>query len=159
MEFTDFQKIILNAATIIAWITGIGISVVAAIKGRKMQEEMGVSAKVYLFLVGITEIFYIIGALMILSAMGINVSQHLANLEFGKVFQIVKSLDMTTIKIIGILGWVGFVINRSISFLSPGYLIIYGGKRLHPFFWWSSRVEVSLEIVMTFLIFTSLKWG
>ncbi|KKQ00620.1 MAG: hypothetical protein US10_C0029G0006 [Candidatus Moranbacteria bacterium GW2011_GWD2_36_198] len=159
MEFTEIQKILVNVATVVAWITGIGISVYAAMKGKKMQAEMGVSVKTYLTLVVVTEIFYTIGALMILSAMGINISKHLADLEFGKVFQIVKNLDMTTIKIIGVLGWVGFFINRSISFLSPGYLIICGGKKLHPFFWWSSRVEVCLEVLMTFLIFTSLKWG
>ena len=159
MRLSDLHIILINLATVFAWATGIGISAFAAIKGKKMQEQMGVSAKTYLFLVGITEVFYIIGAMLILSSMGTNIVQHLANMEFSEVFNIVKSLDMTTIKVIGTLGWVGFVINRSISFIGPGYLIVYGGNKLHPFFWWSARVEIGLEVVMTMLIFTSLKWS
>lgn len=159
MEFSEVQKVFLNIATVVAWALGIGISVVAVAKGRKMREEMGVSFKVYLTLVGITEVFYTIGAVMILSAMGINVMQHLAKLEFWKFYQIVKNFDMSTIKIIGILGWVGFVINRSISFLSPGYLLIYGGRKLHKYFYYSAWTEVTLETVMTILIFITLKVG
>ena len=159
MELTELQKLGINAATIITWITGIGVALVAAVKGKKMSAEMGVSAKTYLILVGVVEIFYTLGAIMILSAMGINIMKYLADMEFGKVFGAVKDLDMTTVKIIGVMGWIGFIINRSVSFLSPAYLIIYGGRKLHPFFWWSARLEVCLEIFMTCLIFTSLKWG
>jgi hypothetical protein len=156
MEFTDIHKLVLNAITVIAWAMGIVISVVAAIKGNKMKEDMGVSAKIYFMLVGITEIFYTIGAAMILSAMGINVFQHLAKLEIWKFYQVVSSLDVSTIRIIGIVGWIGFLINRSMSFVTPAYLLVAGGKKLHRYFFWSAWTEISLETMMTVLLFTTL---
>jgi len=77
MELSEVNKILLNIATIIAWLFGIFISVVAVAKGKKLREEAGVSFKTYLSLVAVTEVLYTIGAIMILSAMGINVIQHL----------------------------------------------------------------------------------
>lgn len=156
-EFSELQKVFLNLATIVAWTMGIVISVVAVAKGKKMKEETGVSYKTYLILVGITEVFYTIGAAMILSAMGINVIRHLANLEFWKFYQIVSQLDLATIRIIGIIGWIGFIINRSISFLSPGYLLIFGGKRLPKYFFYSAWTEITLEVVTSVLVFAVLK--
>lgn len=155
----EWLKIGVNAATVVAWILGIAITVVAVAKGSKMRDQMGVSLKIYLTLAGVTEVLYTIGALMILAAMGVNVMQHLANLEFRKVYEIVSSFDVATIKLIGVLGWVGFVVNRGVSFLAPGYLLIAGGKRLHPYFRASAWTEVSLEIVTTVLVFISLAWG
>jgi len=156
MELSDIQKLVLNSVTIIAWMMGIAISIVAAIKGKRMKKEMGVSVKMYFMLVGITEILYTIGAAMILSAMGINTFRHLANLEIWKFYQIISSLDVSTIQIIGIVGWVGFLLNRSVSFLTPTYLLVSGGKKLHRYFFWSAWTEISLETMMTILLFLTL---
>ena len=159
MQLSEIQKIILNFITVISWALGILISIVAASKGRKMKEQMGVSFKTYLLLVSITEVLYTIGAAMILSAMGINVMKHLARLEFWRFYQIMRGFDLTTIKIIGIVGWIGFIINRSISFLSPGYLLLYGGRKLPKYFYYSAWTEIGLESFMTVLIFVSLIAG
>jgi hypothetical protein len=153
------QKIALNIITLMAWVLGILISLVAVVKGRKMKEELGVSFKTYLTLVGITEIIYIVGAAMILSAMGVNVLQHLAKLEIWQFYQIMSRFDWTTVKIIGIIGWIGFAINRSISFVSPGYLLIAGGRKLPRYFFYSAWTEIGLETVLTTLIFFSLSTG
>lgn len=155
----EWTKIVLNAATIVAWVLGIVISVVAVAKGNKMKGGIGVSLKTYLFLVVITEVFYTVGAIMILAAMGINVMRHLADLEFHRVYEILSRFDMMTIQIIGVVGWTGFVINRGVSFLSPGYLLIAGRGKLHSYFRISAWTEVGLEIITTILIFVSLKWG
>ncbi len=90
---------------------------------------------------------------------GSNVAQHLANLEVKKVYEIMSQFDVTTIKIIGVLGWVGFIINRGVSFLSPGYLILVGGQKLHPYFRASAWTEIALEVLTTALVFVSLMWG
>jgi len=156
MVLSEYHKIALNAITIVAWALGIIISVVAVIRGKRLRNEMGVSLSIYLSLVMVTEIGYIIGAAMILAAMGLNVMHHLANLEFWKFYQIVSQIDMATVRIIGIVGWIGFIINRSISYISPGYLILQGGKKLHRYFWYSAWTEVILETLLTILIFTSL---
>lgn len=159
MQLSEINKIVLNIFTTVAWLLGIVISVVAVALGRKMKERMGVSFKTYLSIVAITEIFYIIGAIMILSAMGVNVMQHLARLEFWRFYQIVSKFDMTTIQIIGVIGWIGFVINRTVSFLSPGYLLIYGGRRLPKYFFYSAWTEVTLEVMTSLLIFVTLRFG
>jgi hypothetical protein len=159
VQLPEIHKVFLNVATLIAWGLGIFISFFAVTKGRKMKEELGVSFKTYLILVGTTEIFYIIGAAMILSAMGMNVLRHLANLEFWKFYEIINRFDWTTFEIIGIIGWIGFLINRLVSFLSPGYLLIYGGKRLPKYFYYSACMEIGLETVLTLLIFVTLLAG
>jgi len=159
MQFSEFQKVLLNATTICAWAIGIGITVVAVAKGRKMKEEMGVSYKTYLSLAAATEIFYTIGAAMILSAMGVNVMQHLADLDIWQFCKVIYGLDVSTIRIIGIVGWAGFIINRGVSFLSPGYLLLVGGKKLPRYFLYSALTEVTLEVVMTVLIFITLRVG
>ena len=159
MELSEVNKIFLNIATTIAWLLGIFISVVAVAKGKRLKEAAGVSFKTYLSLVAITEVLYTIGAIMILSAMGINVMQHLAKLEIWKFYQIISKFDISTIQIIGFVGWVGFVINRSISFLSPGYLLIYGGKKLPRYFFYSAWTEVTLEVITSILIFITLMFG
>jgi hypothetical protein len=155
----EIQKIILNLITFSAWALGILISVVAVVKSQKMKDELGVSFKTYMVLVGITEVIYVIGAAMILSAMGINTMQHLAKLEIWKFYQIMSRFDWSTVKIIGIIGWIGFVINRFISFVSPGYLLLSGGKRLPRYFYYSAWTEVGLEALLTALIFISLIEG
>jgi hypothetical protein len=154
----EWHKIVLNGITTIAWIVGIAISVMAVAKGRKMK-DIGVSYKTYLSLVATTEVFYTVGAVMILSAMGVNVLQHLARLDLWKFYQVISNIDMTTIKIIGVVGWVGFVVNRGISFMSPGYLLVKGGKKLPKYFWYSAWAEVILEVITTILIFVTLKFG
>ena len=152
MQLSDLQKVLLNVITALVWIVGIFIILMAAAKGRKMKDEMGVSFKTYLFLVGITEVVYTIGAAMILSAMGINVIRHLAKLEFWKFSQIINNFDVSTVRLIGAVGWLGFAINRTISFLSPSYLLICGGKRLSKYFFYSAWTEIALESFMTALI-------
>ena len=157
MDFSELHKLVFNGITIVAWVLGIVISVVAVSKRKEMKEESGVSCGIYLSLVAITEVIYTIGAAMILSAMGINVLQHLAKLDFWKFYQIVSHIDMSTIEIIGIIGWVGFVINRSISYVSPAYLLIKGGRKLPKYFFYSAWTEVTLETMLTILIFVSLR--
>ena len=159
MELSEISKILLNLATTVAWFLGVLITVVAVYKGRKMKDQMGVSFQTYLVLAAITEPLYAVGAIMILSAMGINVIQHLANLEFWKFYQIISKFDLATIQMIGFIGWIGFVINRSVSFLSPGYLLIRGGRKLPKYFFYSALTEVSLEIFTTVLVFITLKFG
>lgn len=148
--------LLVNATTVVAWTLGIIISVVAVAKGRVMKEEMGVSIRVYLSLVAATEILYTVGAIMVLSAMGVNVMQHLAKLDFWKFYEIVGQFDVTTIELIGTVGWLGFLLNRSVSFLSPTYLLVAGGKKLHSYFRISAWTEILLEIATTILIFLSL---
>ena len=157
MNFSELHKLVFNGITIVAWALGIIISVIAVSKRKEMKEESGVSLGTYMSLVVVTEIIYTIGAVMILSAMGINVMQHLAKLELWKFYQIVSHIDMSTIEIIGIVGWVGFVINRSISYVSPAYLLIRGGRKLPKYFFYSAWTEVALETMLTILIFISLK--
>jgi hypothetical protein len=159
MQLSDLQKVLLNVTTVLVWIVGVIIILMAAAKGRKMKDEMGVSFKTYLFLVGITEVVYTIGAIMILSAMGINVIGHLVKLEFWKFSQIVGKFDMSTVRIISTVGWFGFAINRTISFLSPAYLLFYGGKRLSKYFYYSAWTEIALESFMTALIAVSMIAG
>lgn len=153
---TWWISLLVNATTVAAWALGMVISVVAVAKGSIMKEEMGVSLRMYLSLVATTEVLYIVGAIMILSAMGINVMQHLGNLDFWKFYEIVSQFDVTTIEVIGTVGWVGFAINRGVSFLSPIYLLLAGGGKLHPYFRVSAWTEILLEIATTILIFLSL---
>jgi len=157
---TELRKVLLNVATVAAWLFGIVISFTAVVKGQKrLKEESGISFKTYMLLVFVTEIVYAIGALMILSAMGVNVMEHLANLEIGRFFEIMRKFDVTTIRIIGVVGWVGFVVNRSISFLTPLYLIVWGGRKLPSYFLVSAWTEVTLELITTIFVFACLKIG
>jgi hypothetical protein len=159
MHFSEIQKILLNAAAVIAWGIAIGITFFAVSKGRKMKAELGVSFKTYIVLVGITEIFYVIGAVMILFAMGINVMHHLAKLEIGQFYQIANGLDWSATRVVSTIGWIGYIMNRSVSFLSPGYLLIYGGKKLPKCIYYSAWTEVGLETGLSTLIFVSLIAG
>ncbi len=146
-------KLIMNAATVVAWVLGIFLSVFAVSKGSKLKEEMGVSFGMYMTLVGVTEVIYSVSALLILSAMGINVVQYLVELNFRQALAILQSFDVTTIQIVGVLGWVGFVINRLISYVSPLYLLIAGGKKLHRYFVISAWTEITLETTLTVALF------
>ncbi|MCL5423360.1 MAG: hypothetical protein M1461_12970 [Nitrospirae bacterium] len=159
MQLSDIQKLILNFVTIAAWLLGILISLFAVTKGRKMKAELGVSFTTYMTLVGITEVLYTVGAAMILSAMGVNILRHLANLDIWRFFKIMSRFDWSTVRIIGVVGWIGFVINRSISFVSPGYLLLAGRKKLPRYFYYSAWTEIGLETLMTILIFVSLIAG
>lgn len=156
MALSELHKLILNIFTLVAWLVGIAIMMVLVARRKSLKAEMGVSYKTYLALVGLTEIFYVIGAIMILSAMGINVMQHLARLEFWKFYQIIRKFDVATIQVIGAVGWVGFLINTFVAFLSPGYLLIRGGKRLPKYFYYSAWTEITIETCVTVLIFSSL---
>lgn len=156
MKLSEIQKLILIFITLIAWTLAIFISLTALKKGRKMKEEMGISFKTYLLLVGTTEVLYTVGAAMILSAIGVSVLQHLARLDVWRSYRTINKFDVATVKIIGTIGWTGFVINRSISFLCPGYLLLYGGKKLPKYFYYSAWTEIGLETLLTLLIFISL---
>lgn len=160
MKLSALHKIILNAVTLVVAVIVVVILALVITKGGKMmQEQTGVSYKTYLLLVVIAEIFWIVGAVMILSAMGINVMQNLAQLKLWKFYQVISKFDATTIRLVGIVGWIGFVMNRSISFLSPGYLLIFGGRKLPSYLFYLAWTEVGLEIFMTMLIFVTLKFG
>ncbi len=154
---SPLMKLIVNVTTGIDWILGIAISVVAVSKGKSMKSEMGVSVSKYFALVAVTEVLYAVGALMILSAMGLNVMRYLVELNVsGLVFELLGRFDISTIRIIGLVGWIGFVLNRTVSFISPSYLLIAGGKRLHYYFRVSAWTEITLEFATTILVFLSL---
>lgn len=155
----EWQRIALNGVTIAAWILGVCIMCVIVAKRKKLQQEMGVSVKTYLLLVVIVEIFYTVGVLLILSAMGLHVMQHLARLEFKTVYGILQGFDMTTVRIVGVMGWIGFGINLSVSFLTPLYLLIKGGRKLHRQLRVLAWTEIGLESFIAMLIFSSLKFG
>lgn len=159
MGLSSAQKTVLDIITIIGWALEVLVIIFILSKRNKLKEETGLSFKTYLALVGVTEIFYVIGAIMVLSAMGINIMRHLSKLEFWKFSQVISRFDMSTINVIGAIGWFGFVINRFISFLSPGYLLINGGKRLPKYVYLSSWIEIGLEILITILIALSLIAG
>lgn len=152
-------KIATNVATIVTWALTIAITMAAIVQGKKLGDKSGISIKKYLFCMAITEVLYTIGSIMVLSAMGVNVVQHLASLDIWKAHEIVGSLNATTIKTIGIFGWIGFAINAVVVFLSPVYVIVAGGKDLHPYFKISAWTEIVLEIITTIMIFVSLQWG
>jgi|GEM_PF-1125741 len=151
------MKLIVNATTAVDWVLGIMISVVAVSKGKSMKSEMGVSVSRYFAVVAVTEVLYAVGALMILSAMGMNVMRYLVELDLsGLVFGLLERFDVTTIRIVGIVGWIGFVLNRTVSFVSPSYLLIAGRGNLHPYFRMSAWTEIALETATTVLVFLSL---
>lgn len=159
MDLSSIHKTLLNVITVIVWALGILVILFVLSKGKELKPETGVSLRTYLAIVGIAEIFYVIGALMILSAMGLNVMRHLVELEPWKLSQAVESLDIGTVKIVGSVGWAGFAINRSISFLAPGYLLVYGGRRLPGYIYLSIWAEIGLETLTSALIAVSLVAG
>lgn len=159
MELSSVQKAVLNIITVTVWALGILVILFVLSKGKELKQETGVSLKTYLAIVGLAEIFYVIGALMILSTMGLNVMRHLAEFEIWKLSQAVERLDMGTVQVIGAVGWGGFAINRSISFLAPGYLLVYGGRRLPGYIYLSVWAEIGLETLTSALIAVSLVAG
>ncbi len=142
-----------------AWALEVIVIIYVLSKRNEIKEETGVSMKTYLALVAMAEIFYVIGAAMVLSAMGMNVMRHLSELQLWKFPEIMSRLDIGAVNVIGAVGWSGFVINRSISFLNPGYLLIYGGKRLPRYIYFSSWIEIGLEILITILMALALIAG
>ncbi len=155
----EWQRIALNGVTVAAWILGICIMCIIVAKRKKMQQEAGVSVKTYLSLVVAVEILYIVGVIMILTAMGLHVMQHLARLEFRSVYGILQDFDMSTVRFVGVMGWIGFGLNLSVSFLTPLYLLIKGGRKLHRHLRFLAWTEIGLESFIAILIFASLKFG
>lgn len=153
---SEWGKIILNIVTFVAWIIGIGVTLYVVSRRKKLQ---GISAKTYLSVVVGVEMLYTTGVVLILTAMGINVIQHLARLEFREVYGILSHFDRSTIRVVGIMGWVGFFINFGVSFVTPAYLLIAGGEKLHPQIRFLAKAEIWLEIVTAMLIFITLKQG
>ncbi len=158
-KMDEWQKISLNIVTIVAWAIGIGLTLYVITRRKKMQEQMGISAKTYLSLVVGVEILYTTGVILILTAMGINVMQHLVRLEFQRAYTVLSQFDHSTIRLVGVMGWVGFFINMGVSFVTPVYLLIAGGDKLHPRIRFLARTEIWLEIVTAVLIFITLKFG
>jgi hypothetical protein len=91
--------------------------------------------------------------------MGINILQHLQNLEFGKFFSAINSVDVSNMKYAGKIGWIGFSINCAVTFLAPAYLLIKGGRKLPSAIYWAAWVEVGLETIVISLVFLSLFLG
>lgn len=159
MKLTEIIHLLINFTTLITM--AIVIVIVARIvqKRKDLTQEMGVSGKTYLLIVGTVEVFYTTGFIMILSAMGINVIQHLQNLEFGKFFSAIDSVDVSRMKFVGALGWIGLGINCVVTFIAPGYLLLRGGKKLPKFIYLSAWTEIVLELIVITLVFTSLALG
>lgn len=156
LQLSDIQKVFTDALVIASWTIGMVITLLVAAKRREMREEIGVSVRTYMTIVVLVEIFYVLGAVMILSAMGVNMMKHLAELRFWKCYEIVNRLDWRTVKLVSVAGWVGFVINRTVSFLSPGYLLLAGGRKLPRYFYYSAWLEIGVETSLTALILFSL---
>ncbi len=159
MQLSELQKLILDGAALATGVIVVFITLGIVAKRKEIREESGVSLKVYLTLIGSVEVFWIVGVVMILSAMGVNVMQDLTRLEVVKFFSVVEHFDVKTMHVIGIIGWVGFAMNRGVSFVSPAYLLIIGGRKLPRFIFYSAVMEVSLEALATVVIFLALKFG
>jgi|SRR6185369_2737614 len=156
---SEWSKVALNIVTFVAWAIGIAVTLYIVTRRKKMQEQMGISTKTYLSLVIGVEILYSTGVVLILSAMGINVLQHLARLEFREVYGILSHFDRGAIQLVGIMGWVGFLINFGVSFITPTYVLWAGGDRLHPDIRFLAKAEIWLEVATALLIFITLKQG
>jgi hypothetical protein len=128
-------------------------------RNKDLKKEIGVSGRTYLIIVGTVEIFYTAGLIMILAAMGVNVLEHLQNLEFGKFFSAIDSVDVSRLKFAGTLGWIGFGMNCAVTFLAPAYLLIRGGRKLPKLIYISAWAEIGLETIVISLVFTSLFFG
>lgn len=159
MQLSEIQKLVLDGTALATGAIVIIITFGIIAKRRELKANSGVSLRVYLTLLASVEIFWIAGAAMILSAMGVNVMGHLARLDVSKFFSAVDKLDIKTMRIIGIVGWVGFAVNRGVSFVSPGYILIAGGRKLPRFMLYSAVLEISLETLATIVIFLALKFG
>lgn len=159
MKLTEIIHLLINFTTLITMAIVIVIVARVAQKRKELTQEIGVSGKTYLLIVGIVELFYTTGLIMILSAMGINVLQHLQNLEFGKFFKAIDSVDVSKMKFVGTLGWIGLGINCVVTFIAPGYLLLGGGKKLPKFIYVSAWTEIVLELIVITFIFTSLALG
>ncbi len=159
MNLGDTIRLLINFTTMITM--AIVIVIVARViqKRKQMTAEMGVSGTTYLMIVGVVEIFYTTGLIMILSAMGVNVLEHLQHLEFGKFFKAIDSVDVSKLKFIGKIGWTGFAMNCAVTFIAPGYLLTRGGKKLPKFIYYSAWTEIGLELIVITLVFTSLALG
>jgi hypothetical protein len=123
---------------------------------KDLTQEFGISGKTYLLIVFIVEIFYTIGLILILSALGINILSHLQALEFTKFIKTLDSVDLTKAKFIGTLGWIGLGMNVIIAFIAPCYLLIKGGKKLPKIIRYPVYTEITLELIIIFLVAVSL---
>lgn len=159
MKPGEIIQLLVNFTTLITIVIVIVIVARVIQKRKELTEEIGVSGKTYLLIVGTVEIFYTTGLIMILSAMGINVLQHLQNMEFGKFFKAIDSVDVSKMKFVGTLGWIGFTMNCAVTFIAPAYLLLQGGKKLPKFIYISAWTEIGLELIIITLIFISLMFG
>jgi len=159
MQLSEIMRLLINIITVITMVIVIVIVGYILRRNKDLKAEIGVSGKTYLIIVGIVEIFYTTGLIMILAAMGVNVLEHLQNLEFGKFFSAIDSVDVSKLKFAGTLGWIGFGMNCVVTFLAPGYLLIWGGKKLPKLIYLSAWAEIGLETIVITLVFVSLKIG
>jgi len=159
MKLSEVISLSINFTTLITMAIVIVIVARVVQKRKEMTQAIGVSGTTYLMIVGIVEVFYTAGLIMILSAMGINVLQHLQHLEFGRFFKAIDSVDVSGMKFVGTLGWAGFALNCAVTFIAPGYLLIRGGKKLPKFIYFSAWTEIGLEMIVITLIFISLSVG
>jgi hypothetical protein len=158
-EMGEIIRLLINIATVITIAIVVVITVRVIQKRKTLSQDMGVSVKTYIIIVGIVEVIYDAGLLMILSSMGVNVLQHLQNLEVGKLIKAIDSVDVSKMKFLGTLGWIGFSINCVVAFVAPAYLLIWGWKKLPKFIFVSAWLEIGLEMIVITLIFISLFLG
>jgi hypothetical protein len=159
MNLSEIIRLLVNLITIITIFITVVIVGLIVRKRKDLAEEFGVSGKLYLFLVFSAEVIYTVGLMLILSALGVNVLVHLQNLGFAKFMKTIHSADLAKVKFTSTLGWVGLVLNCSIAFLAPGYLLVKGGKRLPKLIRYSALTEIILELVVISLVVISFCLG
>ncbi len=159
MNLSETIKLLINITTMITIAIVIIISFYLFRRRKVLNEKAGVSVKTYLWIVGIVEVIYDVGIILILYAMGVNVLQHLKHLEFGKFFSAIDSVDISKMKYVGTIGWIGFSMNCAVTYIAPVYLLIKGGKKLPPLIYSAAWTEIGLETVVRTLVFISLFLG
>ena len=76
MNLGELIRLLVNVLTVITIAIVLAVMFFVINKRHDLKEEMGVSAKTYLWIVGIVEVIYDIGLLLILYSMGVNIIQH-----------------------------------------------------------------------------------
>ena len=159
MNLGELIRLLVNVLTVITIAIVLAVMFFVINKRHDLKKEMGVSAKTYLWIVGIVEVIYDIGLLLILYSMGVNIIQHLQNLEFGKILSAINAVDVSKMKYAGKAGWIGFSINCAVTFIAPAYLLIKGGKKLPKVIYGAAWLEIGLESIVISLVFLSLFLG
>lgn len=149
-------KLLLNISTIVTIITVLVVMSAVIKKRHDLKEEMGISIKTLgLIMVG-AEIIYDIGLLFIAYSLGVNIIYYLQNLEFGNIVSAINSVDISRMSYVGISGWLGLLLCASAAYLSPGYLLVKGGKNLTSVIRKLAWTEIGMESLSLGLIFASI---